>query len=88
MFRALRFETCCDQNLGAKTESKFCTLSINHLIIAEQEGNGPLDSRAKVMNSDKKCGPIYLKSETNSYCSCILHRSYLTEQESDGEFTN
>ena len=54
----------------------------------EQEGNGPLDSRAKVMNSDKKCGPIYLKSETNSYCSCILHRSYLTEQESDGEFTN
>ena len=32
--------------------------------LCELEGNGPIDSRAKVMMSDKKCGPVYLKSET------------------------
>ena len=37
------------------------------------EGNGPIDSRAKVMMSDKKCGPVYLKSETiiDTYARCI-----------------
>ena len=30
----------------------------------KQEGNGPLDSRAKVIISDKIFGLVYLKSET------------------------
>ena len=40
---------------------------------SKQEGNGPLDSQAKVMISDKKCGPIYLKPETliTAYAFCI-----------------
>ena len=31
---------------------------------SELEGNGPIDSRAKIIIGDKKCGLIYLKSET------------------------
>ena len=41
--------------------------------MTQLEGNGPIDSRAKVMMSDKKCGPVYLKSETiiDTYACCI-----------------
>ena len=47
--------------------------------IVKQEGNGPIDSRAKVMISDKKCGPIYLKypKKTKSLKSSFLKTSIL-----------
>ena len=52
------------------------------------EGNGPIDSRAKVMITDKKCGPVYLKSETiiDTYACCIGLKTDTIG--SNGEFTN
>ena len=40
----------------------------------KQEGNGPLDSRAKVMISDKIFGLVYLKSET---IKLLMHIEFL-----------
>ena len=55
----------------------FCPKNFLPFLGGKQEGNGPIDSRAMVMASDSKSGPIFDIRSLNYIAIHAMHRPYL-----------